>query len=87
MLSCREDEATHFSILHPFNPKIEVRRGVLASDCSEIMKRFFQKRRKEKVTKTPTPCNKVLELSSRIFSRNIVFSKIMAFLKSLGGRQ
>lgn len=34
--------------VHPFHPKIIVRRGVLSAECSEIMQQFFQLRRKKK---------------------------------------
>jgi tRNA(adenine34) deaminase len=34
--------------VHPFHPKIIVRRGVLSTECSEIMQQFFQLRRKKK---------------------------------------
>jgi tRNA(adenine34) deaminase len=34
--------------VHPFHPKIVVRRGVLSTECSEIMQQFFQLRRKKK---------------------------------------
>ncbi|KAH7429689.1 hypothetical protein KP509_09G061600 [Ceratopteris richardii] len=34
-------------LVHPFNPDIEVRGGVLANDCSKVMKDFFRQRRKD----------------------------------------
>ncbi|CAN6170020.1 unnamed protein product [Urochloa humidicola] len=34
--------------IHPFHPKITIRRGVLSSECSEIMQQFFQLRRRKK---------------------------------------
>ncbi|CAM0912113.1 unnamed protein product [Alopecurus aequalis] len=34
--------------VHPFHPKIVVRRGVLSTECSEKMQQFFQLRRKKK---------------------------------------
>ncbi|XP_062232936.1 tRNA(adenine(34)) deaminase, chloroplastic [Phragmites australis] len=34
--------------IHPFHPKITIRRGVLSVECSEIMQQFFQLRRKKK---------------------------------------
>ncbi|KAL6909812.1 hypothetical protein ACP4OV_001471 [Aristida adscensionis] len=34
--------------IHPFHPKITIRRGVLSAECSEIMQQFFQLRRKKK---------------------------------------
>eukprot|EP01018_Ginkgo_biloba_P025104 Gb_32214 [translate_table: standard] len=33
--------------IHPFHPNIAVRRGVLASDCSDVMQHFFKLRRKK----------------------------------------
>ncbi|KAE9605649.1 putative tRNA(adenine(34)) deaminase [Lupinus albus] len=34
--------------VHPFHPKIKIRRGVLASECADAMQQFFQLRRKKK---------------------------------------
>ncbi|XP_010096702.2 tRNA(adenine(34)) deaminase, chloroplastic isoform X1 [Morus notabilis] len=34
--------------VHPFHPKMNIRRGILASDCAEVMQQFFQLRRKKK---------------------------------------
>ncbi|KAJ0095335.1 hypothetical protein Patl1_16554 [Pistacia atlantica] len=34
--------------VHPFHPKMTIRRGVLASDCAEVMQQFFQLRRRKK---------------------------------------
>ncbi|GMP58720.1 hypothetical protein CsSME_00022291 [Camellia sinensis var. sinensis] len=34
--------------VHPFHPKITIRRGVLAAECADIMQQFFQLRRREK---------------------------------------
>ncbi|XP_028776389.1 tRNA(adenine(34)) deaminase, chloroplastic [Neltuma alba] len=39
--------------VHPFHPKMNIRRGVLASECAEVMQQFFQLRRKKK--KEPSP--------------------------------
>lgn len=39
--------------VHPFHPNIRVRRGVLASECSDVMQQFFKLRRKsEKKTES-----------------------------------
>lgn len=39
--------------VHPFHPNIRVRRGVLASECSNVMQQFFKLRRKsEKKTES-----------------------------------
>ncbi|XP_044489492.1 tRNA(adenine(34)) deaminase, chloroplastic [Mangifera indica] len=40
--------------VHPFHPKMTIRRGVLASDCAEAMQQFFQLRRRKK-EKKPEP--------------------------------
>jgi len=39
--------------VHPFHPKITIRRGVLSTECSEIMQQFFQLRRKKKPQSPP----------------------------------
>ncbi|XP_009791193.1 tRNA(adenine(34)) deaminase, chloroplastic [Nicotiana sylvestris] len=43
--------------VHPFHPKITIRRGVLASECADAMQQFFRLRRKKKEKKSdpPTP--------------------------------
>ncbi|KAL3636133.1 hypothetical protein CASFOL_020680 [Castilleja foliolosa] len=41
--------------VHPFHPKIIVRRGVLASECADAMQQFFKLRRKDKKPETPSP--------------------------------
>ncbi|XXG83936.1 hypothetical protein AAC387_Pa10g1574 [Persea americana] len=38
--------------VHPFHPKITIRRGILATECSDVMQQFFQLRRKKKKTET-----------------------------------
>ncbi|XP_047340907.1 uncharacterized protein LOC124944642 [Impatiens glandulifera] len=40
------DKAT--APVHPFHPKMSIRRGVLAGECAEAMQKFFQLRRKKK---------------------------------------
>lgn len=35
--------------VHPFHPKMTIRRGVLATECADVMQKFFQLRRKKKV--------------------------------------
>lgn len=40
--------------VHPFHPKIVIRRGILEDECSEIMQQFFKLRRKKKTTKPET---------------------------------
>ncbi|KAL3824046.1 hypothetical protein ACJIZ3_020075 [Penstemon smallii] len=41
--------------VHPFHPKIIIRRGVLASECADAMQQFFQLRRKKKDKKPESP--------------------------------
>ncbi|XP_010511886.1 PREDICTED: tRNA(adenine(34)) deaminase, chloroplastic-like [Camelina sativa] len=40
--------------VHPFHPKMTIRRGVLESECAQTMQQFFQLRRKKK-DKNPDP--------------------------------
>ncbi|XP_058778753.1 uncharacterized protein LOC131652808 isoform X3 [Vicia villosa] len=43
--------------VQPFHPKIKIRRGVLATECADVMQQFFQLRRKnkkEEVLKEPS---------------------------------
>uniref|UniRef100_A0A5B7C2G6 tRNA(adenine(34)) deaminase n=1 Tax=Davidia involucrata TaxID=16924 RepID=A0A5B7C2G6_DAVIN len=41
--------------VHPFHPKMTIRRGVLASECADVMQQFFQLRRKKKEKKPDSP--------------------------------
>lgn len=41
--------------VHPFHPKMTIRRGVLESECADAMQQFFQLRRKKKEKKSETP--------------------------------
>lgn len=41
--------------VHPFHPKIVIRRGILSSECADTMQQFFQLRRKKKEKKTQEP--------------------------------
>ncbi|XP_024934174.3 tRNA(adenine(34)) deaminase, chloroplastic [Ziziphus jujuba] len=42
--------------VHPFHPKMNIRRGILASECADVMQQFFQLRRRKKEKKAePTP--------------------------------
>ncbi|CAK8537307.1 unnamed protein product [Lathyrus sativus] len=52
-------EARYISLalVHPFHPKMKIRRGVLATECTDVMHQFFQLRRttkKEEVPKEPS---------------------------------
>ncbi|XP_045830200.1 tRNA(adenine(34)) deaminase, chloroplastic [Trifolium pratense] len=39
--------------VHPFHPKIKIRRGVLATECADVMQQFFQLRRRKKKDDLP----------------------------------
>ncbi|GAV73288.1 dCMP_cyt_deam_1 domain-containing protein [Cephalotus follicularis] len=41
--------------VHPFHPKMTIRRGVLASECADRMTDFFQLRRKKEKNEDPLP--------------------------------
>ncbi|KAF5819691.1 putative tRNA(adenine(34)) deaminase [Helianthus annuus] len=45
--------------VHPFHPNMIIRRGVLSSECADVMQQFFQLRRKKKDKKpeaeSPSP--------------------------------
>lgn len=41
--------------VHPFHPKMTIRRGVLASECADAMKQFFQLRRRNQDKKEGSP--------------------------------
>ncbi|PIN13430.1 Cytosine deaminase FCY1 [Handroanthus impetiginosus] len=41
--------------VHPFHPKIIIRRGVLASECADAMQQFFKLRRKKDKKPKPSP--------------------------------
>ncbi|KAK7275148.1 hypothetical protein RIF29_16257 [Crotalaria pallida] len=41
--------------VHPFHPKIKIRRGVLAAECADAMQQFFQLRRKKKEGSSSDP--------------------------------
>ncbi|KVH97518.1 tRNA(adenine(34)) deaminase, chloroplastic [Cynara cardunculus var. scolymus] len=65
--------------VHPFHPNMTVRRGVLSSECAEVMQQFFQLRRKKKAKKTeaepatPPPPSSCLPIThhhhSKLFSK------------------
>ncbi|KAG8075866.1 hypothetical protein GUJ93_ZPchr0006g45969 [Zizania palustris] len=46
--SANPSQASGSGPVHPFHPKISIRRGVLSNECSEIMQQFFQLRRKKR---------------------------------------
>ncbi|XP_057961189.1 tRNA(adenine(34)) deaminase, chloroplastic isoform X2 [Malania oleifera] len=58
--------------VHPFHPKMNIRRGVLASECADAMQQFFQlRRRKEKKPNPPPPssCIPVSHHPSKFISK------------------
>ncbi|KAL1823241.1 hypothetical protein DCAR_0311114 [Daucus carota subsp. sativus] len=65
--------------VHPFHPNIKLRRGVLASECSDVMQQFFQLRRKKKdkkpdkkqdpPTETPPSCLPISTRPSKILAK------------------
>ncbi|KAH7569905.1 hypothetical protein JRO89_XS05G0016400 [Xanthoceras sorbifolium] len=59
--------------VHPFHPKMTIRRGVLATECAEVMQQFFQlrRRKKEKNVDSPHPpsCLPVANHPSKILTK------------------
>ncbi|XP_022777018.1 tRNA(adenine(34)) deaminase, chloroplastic isoform X2 [Durio zibethinus] len=59
--------------VHPFHPKMTIRRGILATECADIMQQFFQLRRKNKEKKAeqaPSPsCLPITSHPSKIFTK------------------
>lgn len=52
--------------LHPFHPKMSIRRGVMASECADAMQSFFKRRRKkEKKADSPKPPSSCLPVTHR----------------------
>ncbi|KAI5058297.1 hypothetical protein GOP47_0026467 [Adiantum capillus-veneris] len=71
-------------LVHPFNPNIRVRGGVLASDCSEIMKDFFRRRRRHESNKAQTRTNSY-SILSRLFSGiRKALHVVVSFISYLG---
>ncbi|XP_010262316.1 PREDICTED: tRNA(adenine(34)) deaminase, chloroplastic [Nelumbo nucifera] len=52
--------------VHPFHPKMMIRRGILATECADVMQQFFQlrRRKKEKKPEPPTPPPSCLPISN-----------------------
>ncbi|KAL9667865.1 hypothetical protein QQ045_002234 [Rhodiola kirilowii] len=42
--------------VHPFHPKMNIRRGILAAECAQVMQHFFQLRRQKKNKSDPPSC-------------------------------
>ncbi|KAI4313997.1 hypothetical protein L6164_026940 [Bauhinia variegata] len=57
--------------VHPFHPKMNIRRGVLTAECADVMQQFFQLRRKKKTEEPPDqPLSfSVSHHSSKIFDK------------------
>ncbi|XP_059655578.1 tRNA(adenine(34)) deaminase, chloroplastic [Cornus florida] len=52
--------------VHPFHPKMTIRRGVLTSECADVMQQFFQLRRRQKnKPDPPSPPPSCLPISNR----------------------
>lgn len=56
--------------IHPFHPKIVVRRGVLETECADAMQQFFQRRRKkEKKADSPPSCLPISTYPSKLLTK------------------
>ncbi|CAL9180104.1 unnamed protein product [Musa hybrid cultivar] len=57
--------------VHPFHPNIRIRRGVLATECSDVLQQFFQLRRKKKKKpeSPPQSCLPVPNHPIKLFTR------------------
>lgn len=59
--------------VHPFHPKMTIRRGVLAAECADIMHQFFQlrRRKKEKIEDDlpPPSCVPIVNQQSKILTK------------------
>ncbi|KAL0538795.1 hypothetical protein IC582_022953 [Cucumis melo] len=55
--------------VHPFHPKMTIRRGVLASECADVMQQFFQLRRRKKQKKENTAPLAIAHHPSKFLTR------------------
>ncbi|ONK81336.1 tRNA(adenine(34)) deaminase, chloroplastic [Asparagus officinalis] len=56
--------------VHPFHPKIRIRRGILATECADVMQQFFQLRRKKnKKEQQPSPPSWISTRPHKFFAR------------------
>ncbi|CAL9092969.1 unnamed protein product [Musa acuminata var. zebrina] len=56
--------------VHPFHPDIRIRRGVLTTECSEVLQQFFQLRRKKnKQDSPPQSCLPVPNRPTKLFAK------------------
>ncbi|KAB5538270.1 hypothetical protein DKX38_015803 [Salix brachista] len=50
--------------VHPFHPKMTIRRGILELECANVMQQFFQLRRRKKEKKEDSPQPSSLSITS-----------------------
>lgn len=58
--------------VHPFHPKMTIRRGLMASECADMMQQFFQLRRRKKVKSEdllPKPSLPIASHQSKILTK------------------
>ncbi|KAL0446944.1 UNVERIFIED_CONTAM: tRNA(adenine(34)) deaminase, chloroplastic [Sesamum latifolium] len=59
--------------IHPFHPKIIIRRGVLAAECADAMQQFFKLRRKKdkkpEAPSSPPTCLPISHRPSKLFAK------------------
>ncbi|KAL4346420.1 hypothetical protein GQ457_17G016620 [Hibiscus cannabinus] len=59
--------------VHPFHPNMGIRRGILASECADMMQQFFQLRRKKKGKNAEQPqspsCLPITSHLSKLFTK------------------
>ncbi|OAY47386.1 tRNA(adenine(34)) deaminase, chloroplastic [Manihot esculenta] len=58
--------------VHPFHPKMTIRRGIMASECADRMQQFFQLRRRKKVKSEdllPKPSLPIASHQSKILTK------------------
>ncbi|KAF6169006.1 hypothetical protein GIB67_038503 [Kingdonia uniflora] len=53
--------------VHPFHPKITIRRGILATECADVMQQFFQLRRKKE--SPPPSCLPISANPTKLLSK------------------
>lgn len=57
--------------IHPFHPKIKIRRGILAAECGDVMQQFFKLRRKKdtKQESSPPSCLPISNRPAKLFTK------------------
>ncbi|KAE8707390.1 TRNA arginine adenosine deaminase, putative isoform 2 [Hibiscus syriacus] len=67
--------------VHPFHPNMGIRRGILASECADMMQQFFYLRRKNKVKNAeqsqPPSCLPITSHQSKFFTKMHDFLHLM----------